>query len=54
MLEIKVYSKKNISQILKIVLKRNALIVFKAVDNPFYRGAFYFTCFKNSLFEQAK
>ena len=36
-LKIKVYRKKNIFQVTKIILKRDDFIVIKTVDNTFYR-----------------
>ena len=38
-LRIKVYSKRNISQVTKIILKRNDFIVIKTINDTFYKRA---------------
>ena len=52
-LKIKVYRKRNISQMTKIILKRNDFIVIKTIDGTSYRRA-SFVCLENSFLELAK
>ena len=51
--KVKVNSKRNIPKIVKIILKKNNFVVLKLENNSFYARDF-FTCFKNSFFEQVK
>ena len=40
-LKVKVYSKRNISQITKVILKRNDFIVIKTINDMIYGRAFF-------------